>query len=50
MRESGYLILRGTRLVIPQSLQEHVFNLAHESHQGLVKTVSITRESLVPEH
>ena len=26
---SGHLILRGTRLVIPESLHEHVVNLAH---------------------
>ena len=43
---SGNLILRGTRIVIPQSLQEHVINLAHEGHQGLVKTKSLLREKV----
>ena len=38
---SSNLILRVTRLVIPKSLHEHVFNLAHEGHQGLVKTKSL---------
>ena len=41
---SGNLILRGTRIVIPQSLQEHVINLAHEGYQGLVKAKSLLRE------
>ena len=43
---SGNLILRGTRIVIPKSLQEHVVNLAHEGHQGLVKTKSLLRENV----
>ena len=43
---SGNLILRGTRIVIPKSLQEHVVNLAHEGHQGLVKTKSLLREKV----
>ena len=34
----GDLILSGTRLVIPSSLREKVLDLAHESHQGIVKT------------
>jgi len=34
----GRLILRGTRIVIPNSLREQVLNLAHEGHQGVVKT------------
>lgn len=34
---SGNLILRGTRIVIPKSLQDHVVSLAHEGHQELVK-------------
>ena len=43
---SGNLILRGTRIVIPKSLQEHVVNLAHEGHQGLEKTKSLLREKV----
>ena len=43
---SGNLILRGTRIVIPKSLQEHVVNLGHEGHQGLVKTKSLLREKV----
>ena len=43
---SGNLILRGTRIVIPKSLREHVVSLAHEGHQGLVKTKSLLREKV----
>ena len=32
------MILRGTRIVVPQSLRKRVVNLAQEGHQGVVKT------------
>ena len=34
----GKLVLRGTRLVMPQKLRKQVLELAHEGHQGIVKT------------
>ena len=34
----GQLILRGTRLVIPLHLRDRMLNLAHEGHQGMIKT------------
>ena len=34
----GKLVLRGTRIVMPQKLREQVLDLAHEGHQGVVKT------------
>ena len=34
----GQLLLHGSRLVIPRSLQQLVLELAHEGHQGIVKT------------
>lgn len=34
----GYLVLRGTRLVIPQALQLKCFRLAHQGHLGSVGT------------
>ena len=34
----GKLVLRGTRLVIPRKLRKQVLELAHEGHQGIVKT------------
>ena len=42
----GNLILHGTHLVFPKSLHEHVVNLAHEGHQGLMKTKSLLREKV----
>jgi len=32
------VILRGTKIVIPYSLRQDVLSLAHEGHQGIVKT------------
>ena len=40
------LIVRGNRLVIPKSLREQVIRLAHERHQGLVKTKKLLREKV----
>ena len=34
----GYLVLRGDRLVIPQSMRDDILRLAHEGQQGIVKT------------
>ena len=41
---TAQIILRGTRIAVPRKLQEHVVNLAHEGHQGVVKTKSLLRE------
>ena len=35
------ILLRGSRLVIPLSLQKHVVDLAHAGHSGIVKTKKI---------
>ena len=32
------VLLRGNNIVIPVSLREHIISLAHEGHQGIVKT------------
>ncbi|XP_022808781.1 uncharacterized protein K02A2.6-like [Stylophora pistillata] len=34
----GQIILRGTRIVIPQALRKRVVRLANEGHQGVIKT------------
>ena len=34
----GELLLRGTRIVVPKVLRDKVVRLAHEGHQGIVKT------------
>lgn len=33
----GKLVMRGTRIVIPQSLRSRVLRLAHEGHQGIME-------------
>jgi hypothetical protein len=33
------LILRGNRIVIPESLRERFIEIAHEGHQAIVKTM-----------
>ena len=40
------LLLRGHRIVIPQSLRKHVIDIAHEGHQGITKTKSLLREKV----
>lgn len=42
----GTVVLHGTRLVIPKSLQQKVINIAHEGHQGIVKTKQMLREKV----
>ena len=37
------VILRGTKIIIPKSLQSKVVRIAHEGHQGLVKTKQFLR-------
>ena len=40
------IILPGTRLVIPHSLQNHVVDLAHAGHMGIVKTKALLRQKV----
>ena len=35
---AGFNILRGNRLVVPSTLQKTILDLAHEGHQGIVRT------------
>ena len=37
------VILRGNRIVVPQSLRKQILSLAHETHQGIVKTKQFLR-------
>jgi len=34
----GRIVLRGTRIIIPKALQQKTIQVAHEGHQGIVKT------------
>ena len=40
------LLLRDHRLIIPEKLQKKVINIAHQSHQGIVKTKQFIREKV----
>ena len=40
------IILRGSRIVIPESLRQRAIDLAHDTHQGLVKTKALLREKV----
>ena len=42
----GNIILRDSRIVMPGSLRERAIALAHEGHQGLVKTKKLLREKV----
>ena len=37
------VILRGNRIIVPQLLQKQILKLAHEMHQGIVKTKQFLR-------
>ncbi|XP_053403127.1 uncharacterized protein K02A2.6-like [Mercenaria mercenaria] len=43
--DEGNVLLRGTRLCIPDSLQQKVVKLAHEGHQGRVRCKALLRET-----
>jgi hypothetical protein len=40
---SNGIILRGSSIIIPSSLRQHVLDLAHGGHQGIVKTKTLIR-------
>ena len=40
------LLLRGSRIVVPASLQPTTLKLAHEGHQGIVRTKQLLREKV----
>ena len=40
------IILRGNRVVFPEAMQQRVVDIAHEGHQGIVKTKSLLREKV----
>ena len=42
----GGTLLRGHRLVIPATLQTEAVDLAHEGHQGIVRTKALLREKI----
>ena len=40
------ILLRGSRVCIPKTLQERVIDLAHEGHQGIVRTKQLLRTAV----
>ena len=40
------IVLRGTRIVLPAKLRQKAVNIAHEGHQGIVKTKQLLREKV----
>ena len=40
------VVLRGTRIVLPQSLQQRAVDIAHATHLGLSKTKALIREKV----
>ena len=40
------LLLRGTRIVMPKSLHPQTLSLAHENHQGIVRTKQLLRQKV----
>ena len=40
------IILRGSRIIIPDSLHQRAVDIAHESHQGVSKTKALLREKV----
>ena len=46
LNETSHVILRDTRLVMPSSLRQKAIGIAHEGHQGLVKTKRLLRTKI----
>ena len=44
--DQSNVILRGSRIVVPKKLRERAISIAHEGHQGLVKTKQLLREKV----
>ena len=40
LNDSGDMVIRNDKLVIPRNLRQQVLSLAHEGHQGVHKTKS----------
>ena len=42
----GKLVLRGTRIVIPESPRDRILKVAHEGHPGIVSMNQILRSKI----
>ncbi len=43
--QAGGILMRGEQLLIPEGLQAHAIQLAHEGHLGVDKTLGLLRQS-----
>ena len=46
VNEDSNIILRGSHILMPSSLRQQAMSIAHEGHQGLVKTKQLLREKM----
>ena len=46
LAQLGKLVLRGTRIVVPQKLREKILDLPHQGHQDVVKTKQCLRSKV----
>eukprot|EP00795_Rhopilema_esculentum_P015552 gene15552-6817_t len=46
VNDDASLILRGSRIVLPKFLRHRAIAIAHEGHQGIVKTKQLLREKI----
>lgn len=46
VNEETDIILQGNRIMMPLSLRQQAMSIAHEGHQGLVKTKQLLREKI----
>ncbi len=44
--KNNEIIMKGSRIVIPEKLQKRATQLAHIGHQGIEKTKSLLREKI----
>ena len=45
---NGTLLLKGSQIILPATLEQRVLTLAHEGHQSVVKTKQLLGKSVVP--
>ena len=46
INDQSNIMLRGSRIVIPKALRDRAISIAHEGHQGLVKTKQLLHEKI----
>lgn len=46
LTDTGTVLLKGNKLILPTKLQDKAIDIAHENHQGIVKTKALMREKI----